>query len=244
MKNSYRIQKLIQAVPSSASVLDVGCDHGLVSLGLAERSDIQRILATDISAASLQKLQNALPGLSVEVRAKITTCVADGLVGIPWEKADAVVIAGMGGSLMCRILAVPQVRSIWESAQLILLPHNDTAAVRKFLLGQRFAIDDEWVFFDGGHYYEILQARPLRSEETVPAYTSAELQYGAQPLRRCDPALCKHLMQQIQEYRMILQNLPKNSESAQVRRINVEHDLNAAQQIFKWLEGTKEESLC
>nr|WP_072514440.1 class I SAM-dependent methyltransferase [Ndongobacter massiliensis] len=236
MKHSYRIEQLIQAVPPSASVVDVGCDHGFVALGLAARNDIQQVLATDISAASLQKLRVVLPALPPAMRAKITTCVADGLVGLPWEKADAVVIAGMGGSLLCRILAAPQVRGVWKRAQLILLPHNDTDVVRRFLTEQRFIIAEEQVFFDGGHYYELLCARPLAPGETGPVYTPAEWQYGIQPIRRRDPALRAHLTQKVKTYRAILQNLPESSGRAQVRRQHLVQELDAARRLLSAME--------
>ena len=54
MKLSKRLQMNADLVPCGAKVADIGCDHGYVSIYLAERKQCPKIIAMDINCGPLE----------------------------------------------------------------------------------------------------------------------------------------------------------------------------------------------
>lgn len=81
---------------------DIGCDHGRLSVALLQQGRADRVIASDISAPSLQKATElaALCGLG----SRLTTVLSDGMAHLGPDEADAIAICGMGGELIARIL--------------------------------------------------------------------------------------------------------------------------------------------
>ena len=75
MNDKKRLMEIVNIIDSGKSVIDVGTDHGLVPLYLAKNEISTDILATDISAPSLQKLEDKLDD---DLRKIIKTRVTDG----------------------------------------------------------------------------------------------------------------------------------------------------------------------
>src|SRR3712207_5446509 len=159
---SERIKRLIAMVIGAHQVVDVGCDHGQVSLGLAERPDIDAVLGVDISAPSLQKLRDAIERAEQPWAHKIRTQVADGLKALDCAEVDSVVIAGMGGDLIVRILSEAPQR-LAQVKQLVLSPHTAQDEVRRFVREKGFYIIDSALIPEEGHYYELMDVRPNAS---------------------------------------------------------------------------------
>lgn len=160
---SKRLSSLVDAVQASRRLIDVGCDHGLVSIGLAYRDDIEQILATDISAPSLAKLELYVEEEPQQIQNKIQCQLADGLKGLIWDWTDGILIAGMGGDLIIEILE--RNTDLVESAQQILLsPHSQVDKVRLYMEDFGFPLAGEDILWEGGHYYEILDFRKKTKE--------------------------------------------------------------------------------
>ena len=60
MEDKKRLLDIINILDSDKKIIDVGTDHGLVPLYLAKNNISSNILATDISAPSLKKLEDQL----------------------------------------------------------------------------------------------------------------------------------------------------------------------------------------
>lgn len=73
MNDKKRLMEIINIIDSGKNVIDVGTDHGLVPLYLAKNEISNDILATDISAPSLKKLEEKLDeNLSKTIKTKVT----------------------------------------------------------------------------------------------------------------------------------------------------------------------------
>lgn len=91
------------------SIADVGCDHGLLAIGLAASGSFQRVIGTDVSARALNgALTNYRNVMDVQVSESpelpVDFRVCDGLQCLEPGEADAICIAGMGISTMSKIL--------------------------------------------------------------------------------------------------------------------------------------------
>lgn len=89
---------------------------------------------------------------------KMRFFLSDGLQGIPPDAADTIIMAGMGGDLMVRILeAAPWVCD--DRYTLILQPQSAGQALRQYLAEHGFAIEREALARDGHFFYTVLRAK-------------------------------------------------------------------------------------
>ncbi len=138
---------------------DVGCDHGFLTAGLLERCPSLTILASDVSAPSLQKARELLASLRLASRARLS--VADGLAAID-RPVDAIVIAGMGAQTILKI--VGEGRKRIGNAALIVQANVDLPVLREGLAAQGLAIEREVYTRAAGRHYVTMLVRTGRGE--------------------------------------------------------------------------------
>ena len=99
---SIRLKALCSLIPVCKLLIDVGCDHGFVAGYALANGLCERAIASDISEGSLSKARKNLSQFP-----NAQTRLGDGLSVLKeGEDPDVIVIAGMGGSLICEILAL------------------------------------------------------------------------------------------------------------------------------------------
>lgn len=156
MKNiSNRLNKLAALVDRTEKLVDVGCDHGYLCIMLTENKIVDHCIAADINQGPLKKAQEniGLAGLSD----KIETRLSDGLHKIKPDEADTIVIAGMGGLLMKKILT--EGREVCDKAKtFILQPQSDIGLFRHFIYEYGLEIVAEDFVIEGGKYYPMIKA--------------------------------------------------------------------------------------
>jgi len=158
-----RIEAVCSYLTKARVFADVGCDHGYCTAYMLENGLCERAYISDISSKSLQKAETLLAPYIAE--GKCIPVVADGLQGLQ-EPCDLVLIAGMGGEVILRILSegLPE--------RFVLQPMHNADKVRKFLSGRVTFLKDE-TFRIGKQYYDILVLG--RGEEKL---TPLEIRFG------------------------------------------------------------------
>jgi len=155
---------------------DIGADHGRLSCYLLYSGKCSHMLASDISAESLQKARNLmqLHGLSD----RITFCVSDGLASLAAApgQVSCAAICGMGGALISRILLSG--RQYLKGAALVLSSHTDIPNVRKTVMEIGYHISEERIARAKGRFYVI-----MRCDEGAASYSEKELYLGPCLLR-------------------------------------------------------------
>ncbi len=152
-------------------LIDVGTDHGFLPLFLAQNGYTGRLYASDINRMPLDSAIRAAREASLEER--IGFLLSDGLDACPPDEVDTIVIAGMGGDLICRILD----RAEWcldKRYTLILQPMTKAEVVRYWLVNNGFTLTEEKLVREG-FLYQIIKAKYLGN---MPL-TDAELFSGA-----------------------------------------------------------------
>ena len=89
---------------------------------------------------------------------RIVFLLSDGLDACPKDEVDTIVMAGMGGELICRILD----RAEWcleHRYTLILQPMTKIEVLRYWLANNGFQLTEERFVEDGGILYQIIKAR-------------------------------------------------------------------------------------
>lgn len=144
---SVRLKTIADLVDDGSSIIDVGCDHGLLDVYLATNKNCC-CLATDISNKCLDKTGQNIKKYRVDD--KVSVMVADGLNGIDYQNYDLVIISGMGFQTINRIL------KNHKPDQLIIQSNNDIEQLKHCLL-KYYRIESEKIVLDNNIYYVILK---------------------------------------------------------------------------------------
>ena len=153
--NSPRLDMILNNI-SSAAVADIGTDHAYIPVELAKRG--VTVFATDVNIGPLKIAEknigkNTLP---------ITLLQGDGLSPVPLGAAEEIIIAGMGGELISRIISNDFEKAY--SAKLLLQPMNSQAELRRFLLENGFSVVREDLAAEGFKIYNLIIAKKGHGE--------------------------------------------------------------------------------
>ncbi|EHR33491.1 hypothetical protein HMPREF9709_01239, partial [Helcococcus kunzii ATCC 51366] len=153
-ENMNRLDTIIKYVDANKVVADIGSDHGITAIKVYEEKKPKKVIATDISKDSLQKLIDKLEYSKYDIK----TIVTDGIADID-EDMDIIIISGMGGYLIAKILdeGILQAK---KSEKLILQPNNSQEYLRTWLHDNGFDIIDEDMCEDDNFIYNIIIAVP------------------------------------------------------------------------------------
>ena len=111
-------------------VCDAGCDHGYVSIYLVQKNICPHVIAMDINQGPLLQAREHIADYGVD--AYIETRLSDGVEKLLPGEADCLILAGMGGRLMMKILTEGKEKTD-AMKELILQPQSEIGAVRQFL---------------------------------------------------------------------------------------------------------------
>ena len=102
IESSKRLTAVFHMTPAVHCVGDIGCDHGYISHALLKTNRAEKVIATDISAPSLNKAATLLSGAFC---GRFETRLGDGFAPIAEGEIQGAIIMGMGGQLIADILA-------------------------------------------------------------------------------------------------------------------------------------------
>ena len=153
---SQRLKYIADLVTPGYIAADIGTDHGFVPVYLVKNEISPKAFAMDISKGSLQKAEELVAKLNLTE--KIECRLSDGFEKLSPGEADSIIIAGMGGILMCSIMeAAPEV--LESAIEVIVSPHRDTELVRSVLISHGFTIVSDVVINDKKKNYTVIKAQ-------------------------------------------------------------------------------------
>ncbi len=193
MRLSLRMKEIIGLVSSGNRVCDVGTDHGFVPIALVRDGICPSAIAVDVNQGPLDIA--TLNVAEVNLSDKIELRLGDGLSVVEPDEVDTVIIAGMGGDLIAKILTNAN-EGFRGSKELILSPHSESEKVRHALHDLGYEIDTEKVIIDGDKPYLIIRANP-GEEKYEYEY---EYKYGKYLLDKGDKMLYEYLKDQLVVY--------------------------------------------
>lgn len=148
-------------------IYDVGCDHALLDIFLANKYKNISFYALDISSKCIEKANENIIKYNLEDRIK--TITNDGLKNIKIDKNSTLIITGMGAHTINNIL---ESCDITKFKKIIIQSNNDLEYIRKKITSMNFFIENEISVFDK-KYYVVISFIP-----GYKAYSSIELKYG------------------------------------------------------------------
>lgn len=162
-----RLQAAAQLIGRAHTVADIGCDHGRLCMALLQSGQAAYAIAADISADSLEKARRL--GDYVGLGPRLETRLGDGLSVLQPGEADVVVLCGMGGQLIARLLeqARPPLRG---AAMAVCQPMRGVEELRRYLFRQGYRIREEKVVLEQGRYYQLFSVEPGREDPQPPGW--------------------------------------------------------------------------
>lgn len=200
------------------TVADVGCDHGYIPIYLVEHKKVVHAIAMDVNQGPLEKAKEHINNHKMSTY--IETRLSDGLSALGQGEANVVMIAGMGGGLVLRILE--QGRNLWDSIDgFILQPQSEIGKVRTYLWEQGFTFAAENMVLEDGKYYPMMRVayRGNISNENKPRYSDVDLEYGPILLRNAHPVLEQFLEREMHLKESVLWSLQDKAGSHITDRI-------------------------
>ena len=200
-----RLSLISELVGQCDCCADIGCDHGRLGAFLLQTGRCRRVQLLDISAPSLAKARRLIGQLGLADR--VSFSVGDGAAAMTGP-ADAVIIAGMGGTTIAKILREGQDKL--KSARLILQPNVAAPELRTALSESGWRIVDEQIARDGRRNYVVIVAERGKS-----SYDQKQTLVGPVLLERMPPALAPYAAFRLRVARKALAGAAAGGDKAQ-----------------------------
>lgn len=137
-------------------ICDIGTDHGYLPAHLILTEKCRRAIAADINEMPLEAAKAVFAKEGISEKADFF--LSDGLKSIPLDGVTDIVIAGMGGELISRIIEADE-RLKSGSFDLILQPMTKAEELRRFLSAKGYEIDCEKAVKEGRFIYSVIRCR-------------------------------------------------------------------------------------
>lgn len=188
---SERLTAAAGLITKGNVVADVGCDHAYTSIYLCREEIAPRVIAMDVNrgplAGAKQHIEDAQLTERIELR------LSDGLERLAPGEADTILLCGMGGLLMRRILEEGR-DAVKAAKELILQPQSEIAQVRRYLHKEGYRIAAERMLKEDGKFYVMMRAVQAETPELYEK--EEEYAYGRLLLKEKNEVLKEFLQRE------------------------------------------------
>jgi len=163
-KLTPRLKLIASLVPHGATVADIGTDHAYIPVFLINSGVCHCAIAADILDGPLKSAVDTIQLYNSADKVKVVK--SDGFLSLPAGEFDTAIIAGMGGTLISKILEDGKI--VAKSVKhLILQPMTAVYELRKYLYENGFEITEEHLIKEGDKLYNVIVAAPSVDNKPV-----------------------------------------------------------------------------
>ena len=203
-KLGARLQSACAYLSAGGTVADIGTDHAYLPIEIIKKGLSQRAIACDINLGPIESARRNIEAAGLSDR--IDTMQTDGLHGVECFHPTDILIFGMGGELIAKILSeAPWVKD--EEIGLILQPMSHAEILRRWLSENGFAILGETLTYED-QYYQTIHAR-FNGETYV--LTEEEAFFGAKILESESPLVVGYLNKRAETLRSVIAGKTKGN---------------------------------
>ena len=166
IKLSKRLASIASNIDKEDKVVDIGCDHGYLSIYLKAVNGNKVVIATDINENALNMAKKNINKSSI----LIETRLGNGLDVIKHNEVDTIIISGMGGNTILNILKKNKLKYI---KKIVIQSNTDIPLIRKYINKLGYTIKNEQLIIDKNIYYIIITFTKGKHK-----YTKKELYFG------------------------------------------------------------------
>ena len=228
MELSKRLNWIINVMDKADVIMDVGTDHGYISIELIKRNIANKVIASDINKDPLNKakLNVSLEGLS----SKIDLRLGGGLAPVKNNEVQGVLIAGMGGNLIRDILE-KDIDKVKNMNYLVLQPAQNPEVLREYLYTGNYEVIDEDVCDDEGKYYELFKVRYKENNSTKLEKIFYEISPAL--LNKKSEVFKSYLHEKADKYRKVQSFIKDNTEHALARKRELDNKIEIIENLLK-----------
>lgn len=200
-KLSKRLEVVSSFINDNSKIIDIGCDHGLLSIYLAKKYKNISIIASDVNKNALSSAINNIKESKLE--GIIETRLGSGLEVVSPEEIDTVVIAGMGSNTIVGILKYSKDK-LANVKNIIVQSNTDLYFLRKNITSIGYFIEDEILVEDKNIIYTVIKFTRGKKK-----YSYKELYLGPILLTKKDKLFTKKNEKELKTLKMINKNIIK-----------------------------------
>ena len=186
-------------------VADIGCDHAYLPIYLVREGISPYVIACDINAGPIIRARENIE--DVDLSETIEVRQGDGFSAISPGEVKSVVLAGMGGKLMMRILS-DGAEVLAGVSEIIMEPQSEVASLRHFLQDGGYRIISENMVCEDGKFYPVIKAVHGTMDWDKEIY----FRYGKILLREENPVLHEFLLVEKQYCAELIRELSENED--------------------------------
>jgi len=152
---SPRLRMVAELVPPGSTVADIGTDHAWLPVYLVQQGISPRVIAADIADGPLENAANTIARAGLQEQ--ITLRQSDGFSCFAAQDATCWVLAGIGGTLMARLLSAAS----WLCApgtMLVAQPQSRANELLDWLHENGFTVTETRTCTDNKRTYTALRA--------------------------------------------------------------------------------------
>lgn len=208
-KLSKRLEVVASYIHDNSKIIDIGCDHGLLSIYLANIYKNIKIIASDVNKNALSSAINNIKESNLEKR--IETRLGSGLEVVSTGEIDTVVIAGMGSNTIVGILKYSKDKLV-NVNNIIIQSNTDLYFLRKNITSIGYYIEDETLVEDKNIIYTVIKFTKGKRK-----YNYKELYLGPILLQKNDKLFKQKNEKELKTLKMILKNINKGHHLYKLR---------------------------
>lgn len=230
---SERLQAVARLVTEGSAVADIGCDHAYTSIYLIQQEIATKVIAMDVNRGPLERAKINIEKYGMQQQ--IETRLSNGIKELKPGEVHTLLIAGMGGPLMQKILmGHPEV--IKQVDELVLQPQSEIKDVRIFLEQIGFSIICEEMLFDDGKYYMMMKAK--KEEKLQVLQKEVFYRYGKYLLEHKNECLYEFLQRERNKCDSIRQKIQGNtSEKNRQKLLELQEDITICEEALRFYES-------
>ena len=224
---SGRMRAVLSMVSPGSTAADIGCDHGYVSIYLYNSGICRHCIAADVKEGPLRSAKKNIRAYRAETG--VEARLSDGLKNIKPGEADCILISGMGGNLIIKILDEASEKCA-DAKELVLEPQSDADKVRKYLYANGYVITKEAFVKECGKYYPVIKA--VHAENGSPL-SAEEYIYGPCLLEEKNELLMEYLQKERKRIDSVLSSLADVcGEAADKRKSELKNELEITEKAI------------
>lgn len=212
MELSKRLSAVAALLNNCEKMADIGTDHGYIPIYLVEQKRVHDAIAMDISKGPLQRAREHVQLHKLDEYIELR--LSDGAKELNVGEVQEVVIAGMGGRLMMKI--IDESRELFHSLQgFVIQPQSEYGYVRRFLEENGYVILKENMVEEDGKYYPMMRV----SSGQMKLEQECFYEYGEYLLTEKHPVLQEYLLKEYDNYKKISKTLQQGTTEKQKQRL-------------------------
>lgn len=228
---SKRLLTAVGMITKGNIVADVGCDHAYTSIYLCKENIAPKVIAMDVNRGPLARAKEHVE--EAGLIDSISLRLSDGLEKLSPNEVDTVLLCGMGGLLMIKILS--DYKEITKTVkELVLQPQSEVAQVRHFLHKEGYEIEKEHILKEDGKFYVVMRAVP---KAQVQSYEEeCHYLYGKLLIEEKSEILKEFLQREYNLKMEVWEALQeKETENALARKKALQEEFEHIRKVMEWI---------